>query len=214
MPSDRVLIEIITMASMGGIEQAKAGLSGLGVTGLAAGAALVGLGIAAKSAIGIAEDHAKAELNLAQAVAENNAQVGKASVATVDVTKQTAAHDAAVRRLAEVEAGMPTKHRATTLELMHLQDAQKKVTDTAKALADALASGQSGSDATTLSLSKQQALLTTFMQTNRDFISNQSDVINSYAQLIRTGLDQTQVQRVMNDALDLAAIKGISTRTP
>jgi hypothetical protein len=127
------LIEIVTMASMGGIEQAKAGLSGLGLTGIAAGAALVGLGIAAKSAIGIAEDHAKAELNLAQAVGT-----------------------------------------------------------------------------TKLNLGQQQTQLTTFMQTNRDYISSQSDVINSYAQLIRTGLDQTQVQRVMNDALDLAAIKGIS----
>jgi hypothetical protein len=118
---------------MAGVEQAKGGLAGLGIAGLAAGAALVGLGIAAKSAINIAEDHAKAELDLAQAVAT-----------------------------------------------------------------------------TKLNLGQQQTLLTNFMQTNRDYISNQSDVINSYAQLLRTGLDQVQVQRVMNDALDLAALKGIS----
>ncbi len=133
MPTDRVLIEIITAANMAGIDQAKGGLAGLGIVGLATGAALVGLGIATKSAINIAEDHAKAELNLAQAVAT-----------------------------------------------------------------------------TKLNLGQQQTLLTNFMQTNRDYISNQADVINSYAQLLRTGLDQVQVQRVMNDALDLAAIKGIS----
>jgi len=77
-------------------------------------------------------------------------------------------------------------------------------------LADALAAGKGGPDATTISLAKEQAQITTFMQTNRDYISNQADVINSYAQLIRSGLDQTQTQRVMNDALDLAALKGIS----
>lgn len=133
MPTDRVLIEVVTAANMAGVNQANAGLLGMNTSTVLLGATFAGLGLAIKSSMQIAAEHTAAESNLSQAVGT-----------------------------------------------------------------------------TKLSLKSQQDQITAFMQTNRDYISNQADVINSYANLIRTGLDQTQVQRVMNDALDLAAIKGIS----
>src|SRR5450759_1479788 len=133
MASDRVLIEIDTIARMAGVTEANAGFGNMLGAVTAVGVGLLGLVAIGKNVIDITDAHTKAENNLAQAVGT-----------------------------------------------------------------------------TKLSLKDQRDQITTFMQTNRDYISNQADVINSYAQLIRTGLDQTQVQRVMNDAIDLASLKGIS----
>jgi hypothetical protein len=163
-----------------------------------------------KSMIDISQKYASAELGLAQAVQAHNDAIGKTPAIVVDVTKQTKALEDAQRRLAEVEAGMPTKHKATTLELMHLQDAQKKVTDAQLALTAAEQAGSAGTVSAAINLEKYQGQIDDFIKTNRRYISDQSEVVAGYATLTRSGLSQTEVQRAMNDAVDLAAIKHIS----
>lgn len=49
-----------------------------------------------------------------------------------------------------------------------------------------------------------------FLAKNRSFISSQSDVVQGWAALTRSGLDADKVQRDMNIALDLSAVKNIS----
>ncbi len=132
MPTERVLIEIVTAANLAGVKQAKAGFLGMNVAtlGLAAGLSILVMG--AKSMIDIAEKHDAAMLDLAQAYAS-----------------------------------------------------------------------------TKTNLDKYQGGIDKFIASNGQYISNQSDVIEGYATLTRAGLTQTQVQRDMNIALDLAAMKHI-----
>ncbi len=49
-----------------------------------------------------------------------------------------------------------------------------------------------------------------FLQTNRDFIDNQNDVITGYATLIREGVKSKDVTRLMGTALNIAAVQGIA----
>src|SRR6185312_13126440 len=53
-----------------------------------------------------------------------------------------------------------------------------------------------------------QASLAAFMQTNRDFISNQNEVINSYASLFREGVKTKDLSRLMTIALHIQAAEG------
>jgi len=64
--------------------------------------------------------------------------------------------------------------------------------------------------ATGTNLDKYQGQIDDFIKTNRRYITDQSEVISGYATLTRSGLAQNEVPRVMNDAVDLAAIKHIS----
>src|SRR5437773_2819771 len=110
MPTDRVLVEIVTAANMTGIKQAQAGFLGMSSALTASIAGLGLLVVASKSAIEITEKHDKAEKDLEQAVAAVNDQFGKTTPRTVDLSKETDALTTARRHLAEVEAGLPTKH--------------------------------------------------------------------------------------------------------
>ena len=133
MPTDRVLIEIVTAANMTGIKEAQAGLLGL-TSGMTA--AVVGLGlavIAGKSIIDITEKREKADNDLAQAI---KAQGG------------------------------------------NLKDAH--------------------------------AFLGKFLDTNRAYYNSQSEVIDSYARLTRSGLTAAEVQKDMGRILDMSAISGRS----
>lgn len=60
------------------------------------------------------------------------------------------------------------------------------------------------------SLRDYQPELDAWLSRNSRFISDQYDAKDAIAQVIRTGDDWTQGQRVMNDALDLSAVKNIS----
>jgi hypothetical protein len=56
--------------------------------------------------------------------------------------------------------------------------------------------------------SKVQADLAQFMQVNRDFISNQSEVTNSYAALLREGVKAKDLSVLMTTALHIQAAEG------
>ena len=210
MPTERVLIAVETAANMAGIEKAKLGMLGLSGSAIALGAVLGGVILVSKDMIDIATKHEEAEKSLAQAVDAANSEYGKTKTVVPDVTKQVKAHDAAVRHLAEVEAGMPTKHKATRLELMHLQDAHKRVRETTLALTAAQAAGSTQVNKNIVYLAGYRAQIDQFIKSNREYISDQSEVITNYAKLTRAGLAVTEVQRVMNDAVNLSALKHIS----
>lgn len=57
---------------------------------------------------------------------------------------------------------------------------------------------------------ESNSFLEQFLATNRRYYGSQVDVTNAYAALIRSGESQTKVQRDLNLALDLSAIKHIS----
>lgn len=67
MPTDRVLIEIVTAANMAGIEQAKTGMLGMNAATLGLGLALGALVIIGKAAIDNTEKMDKAHRSLSQA---------------------------------------------------------------------------------------------------------------------------------------------------
>jgi hypothetical protein len=212
MPVEKVLVEIQTMANMAGLAEAKAGMLGLNAVNLAGGLALGALIVAGKSAVDITQEHAHAEANLATAIANRNAQVGKVPppdpVAVKAVADATQAHADAVRQLKEMQVGANANHKISTLELMHLQDQQAKVRKTTDELTAAQARLTGGTQATLISTAKARDELTTFMQANRDYISNQNDVINGYASLVREGVPAAQIQDLMATALNISAVEG------
>jgi hypothetical protein len=63
-----------------------------------------------------------------------------------------------------------------------------------------------------LSLSEANRFLNTFIDTNRAYISDQSEVVDGYAALLRSGIPVAEAQKDMNRALDLAALKNISVQ--
>jgi len=60
------------------------------------------------------------------------------------------------------------------------------------------------------SLQVQGAWIGAFLNTNRRFIDDQYAARDAIATLVRAGYDQVEVQRIANDAVDLAAVKGVS----
>ena len=85
---DRVLVMIETVANTAGIEKAQAGFAGLNLSTLALGAALGGLVMAGKSMIDIAEQQAKSQLNLAQAVKESGGNLNTTNAYIGDFVKK------------------------------------------------------------------------------------------------------------------------------
>jgi hypothetical protein len=126
-----------------------------------------------------------------------------------EIAKATEAHATAQRHLAEVEAGMPTKHKATALELMHLQDAQQKATDTANKLAEAQAKLGESTNATFVDTAGLHAEIQNFIKTNSGAISSLADVTTGYASLVREGIPAKDLTRDMGIALNIAAAEGI-----
>jgi len=63
-----------------------------------------------------------------------------------------------------------------------------------------------------LSLSEADRFLSTFIDTNRAYISDQSLVVDGYAALLRSGIPVAEAQKDLNRALDLAALKNISVQ--
>ena len=55
---------------------------------------------------------------------------------------------------------------------------------------------------------KVNETMNAFMQTNRDFISNQNDVINSWAALTREGVKSKDISHLMSLALNIQATEG------
>ncbi len=193
---------------MAGVEEANAGFLKLNTGAMAAGVALAGLVLLGRDAIKNAEAQATATLDLTQAIEANNSTVHAAIVTHADTTRETEALATAQRHLAEAEAGMPTKHAATALQLMHLQDAQDAVTKASDALAAKQADVTTSMAVTKLSVSDVQQQLGDFLSVNSRYIADQYDTQEALANLIRTGLNPgEEAFRALNDALDLAVIK-------
>jgi hypothetical protein len=130
VPTETVLVEVVTAANMAGIEEAKAGMLGLSASTL---------GLAAVFGVMYV--------------------VIKASVENLK------------------------KQEGATLSLKQATDAQH------------------------ISLGDLQAAYEKFKATNAGFISDQYDTEAALAAVVRSGENQTDALRILNDALDLAAIK-------
>lgn len=236
--TDRVLIEVATIAHMAGVSEARAGMNALKLASIGAGLAIAGLVMAGKDAVKIAEEHAKAENNLAGAVADS----GRVIKPTID---SVLAYKKALAELADVEKGkyVPATH-LSQLQTMRLQDAEARVANTTgqhrvnalrrlaelqveyatkvhgattqvgnlaaaeKKVADAAAKMGPVIHQTAMNAGQVQTALEMFMSTNRDFISNQNEVINSWAALIREGITFKNLAPLMTTALHIQAAEG------
>lgn len=130
MPTETVLVQVVTAANMAGIEEAKAGMLGLSMTTL---------GLAAVLGVALV--------------------VGKAAVENFK------------------------KQEEATNQLKQATDAQH------------------------ISLSDLQKAYEVFKTTNAGFITDQYDTETALAAVVRSGENQTDALRILNDALDLSAIK-------
>jgi hypothetical protein len=133
VPTDRVLVEIVTAANMAGVEQAKAGM--LGMT-----PAMLGLA----AAMGIVVFTGKAAID---------------------------------------------NYKAQETASRLLEQAYATQNDT---------------------LAKHHAAIEAFLGTNAKYITDQYDTQTALAQVVRAGNNTTQALRILNDALDLSAIKHVA----
>jgi hypothetical protein len=238
MGADRVLIEIMTQANIGGVTKAEKGMLGLGTSLVGVTVLFGALYEAGKQMVDISEEHAKAENNLAGAIADS----GRVIRPTMEATK---AYHKALAELAAAQKGtyIPATH-LTQLQTMRLQDAEARVAATTgqarvnalrrlselqveysgkvhgattqvgnlaaaeKKVADARAKMGDTIKLAALNQAEVQAGLEKFMNTNRDFISNQNDVINGWAALIREGVRFKDLSPVMTTALHIQAAEG------
>jgi hypothetical protein len=233
MPGDRVLIEILTTANMGGVTQAQGALAGLGLNTMAATAGLGLLALAGKSMIDISQEHAAAETNLAVAINDRNKaanaaptadpvalkEIAKASDANAKAEDSlTIAHNAAIKaEMALTDArlkhgtGSEAAYRAElnyTDALIRDKQAQDAAADSASTLAAAQAKVGASSQVQSINSKELRGQIDAFMQTNRDFITNQNDVINSYTALVREGVPAKDLSRDMSIALNIQAADG------
>jgi len=237
MAGERALPDLISRIKVdsSGVDSAMTNLvssfgkANLALAGVAAGIGLLIVG--GKSMIDISEKHEQATLGLAQAVASYNASIGKAAPATADLSKeldvagkaqdslQIATNGLTLAQLAWSDA--VHKHGLKSEEArkaqLHLDDADihyKEAIDANRDAQEALTAAQEAGIASVkksaINLVQYQSQIDDFIKTNRRYISDQSEVISGYATLTRSGLSLTETQRVMNDAVDLAALKHIS----
>jgi len=209
------------------------GRANLALAGVAAGLGVLILG--GKSMIDISEKHDRATQGLAQAVAAYNdsigktapldSQAGQARAKAADVAEK--ANDGlkiSTNNLTLAQLGYSDavkKHGSHSEEarkaLLHLDDANiryRQSADAAKDATDALAAATAELNVkrtgSAIVMELLQANIDEFIRTNRRYISDQSDVIDGYAKLTRSGASVDEVQKDMNRALDLAALKHIS----
>lgn len=223
---------------MAGVKEAKAGLLSFNPLALAAGLALGGLVVAGIDAIKISREHFKAQENLNAAIAHSARVISPTIAATKAHAKALAdlaamqrgtyipathlsqlevmrlqdaearvaattgqARINAQRRLAELQVEYAGKVHGASVQVGNLAAAQKRVSDTAAAMGKNIKIAGVNQKVVEDSLAQ-------FMQTNRDFISNQNDVINSYAALVREGVKAKDLSRLMTIALNIQAVEG------
>jgi hypothetical protein len=230
MATDRVLIEILTTADMAGVGAADAGFLGLGIS---AGVATAGIGallLAGKSMIEISTEHATVESTLAAAIdARNKASLGGGTIDPKAVVQQakdeasaqkaveaaTDANTSAKRRLLEMEVTYNAQAKHSADAYMLIQDQQARVSDTSQALQTAEARLTAAQKETTVSQKAEavsasaiNAEIQKFLDKNRDYISNQNDVVAGYSALIREGVPFADLTKDMNIALEIQAQDG------
>lgn len=232
MPTERVLVEIVTAANMAGVEEAKAGFLGLSTGSLVLGGALAASVIVGKAAVENYKKQEEATNQLEQATAAYNATAGT----TTTVHKESAAaitlaSDAAKR----AQDSLTVATNATTKATWAYQDAvrthgvhSEAARSAALSLQDAEIRKKAALDASTDAqeqLTKATATTTDqvyrqginlddlkkryeeFKSVNAGFISDQYDTETALAAIVRSGENETDAMRILNDALDLAAIK-------
>ncbi len=230
MATDRVLIEILTTADMAGVGAADAGFLGLGVSAGVATAALGVLALAGKSMIEISTEHATVEGTLAAAIAARNKeslgggltdpkavvqQAKDEAAAQKALEAATDAETAAKRRLLEMTVAYDAQTKHSADAYMLLQDQQGRVADAEQTLADAEAKLAAAKAETTtkqkaeaISAEAVNAEIAKFNSANRDYISNQNDVIAGYAALVREGVPFAELTKDMNIALEIQTQDG------
>lgn len=118
-------------------------------------------------------------------------------------------HYNAARRLAELQVEYASKVHGATTQVGSLAAAQQRVADTAKTLATLQATVGQKIVLTGINARDVKNELYDFIQANRDYISNQEDVIGMTTLLVREGVSLRDLTRDQALAMDLAAAKGI-----
>lgn len=217
---------------MAGVEEAKAGMLGLSAGALGVGVALAGAVIFGKAAAQNYKSQEEATNSLKQATDAYNLTVGTTTttvkesadaiakaqdVATAAGSSLTFAYSAQaaaqMHYTAAVKAHGPHSEQAI-LAGSQLLDVNIRMKAAIEANADAQ---QKLTDATatvttevyhqSINLDSLKAKYAEFKSANAGFISDQYDTETALAAIVRSGENETDAIRILNDALDLAAIK-------
>lgn len=138
-------------------------------------------------------------------------QVMRLQDAEARVAAATGQHRvAALRRLAELQVQYGASAHGASTKIGNLAAAEKRVADTAAKLA--AVQGQFGQSIklTGINAADVTAELKDFIDKNREYISNQYDLYNATAALVRENLNLNQIRRDQGLILDLSASKHIS----
>ncbi len=232
MPTESVLVEVVTAANMAGVEEAKLGMLGLSATALGVGLALAAVVIVGKAAVENYKHQEEATNQLKQATDAYNETAGT-TITTVGESAKViqAAQDAASKATdaltistgAAAKAQMAytdavKKHGAesqqATIAAINLNDANIRLKQVQDANTDAQAKLAAVTATSTTEVYRQginladlTAKYEAFKQANAGFISDQYDTETALAAIVRSGENETDAMRILNDALDLAAIK-------
>lgn len=232
MPTERVLIEIVTAANMAGLEQAQAGFLGLTPQIAMAGAALAGLVFVGKSAIENYEAQQKATKDLGQAVAAFNDQFGKTTAASEKVTEAlTKAQDAASKAgdTLTIATNAVTKAQLAYTDAVHkhgkkseeaykatlnlqdvsirLKEAQEANADAQVAVTAATAAAQPTTHRAWIEVDALTKAFKDWTEANKRYVPDQYAAEHALASFVRAGEDGRTSMRLLNDSLDLATIK-------
>lgn len=104
-------------------------------------------------------------------------------------------------------AGLNVGAAALAIGLGLLVKVGKDAVDNYSSQETALLGLQQATDTQKLNYDKVKGSVEDFIQTNKAYISNQYDVIAAAGNIVRAGHDEKDTMRLLNDALDLSAIK-------
>ena len=108
--------------------------------------------------------------------------------------------------------GLPLPALAAAAAIGGLAIAGKSIVDISDKWEAAQKSLAQATTASGVSYDKARDAVEQFIGSNRRFVSNQAEVVEGEAALIRSGLKMSEVRRDMNLALDLSALKHISLK--
>lgn len=201
-----VLVEIVTAANLGGIEQAKASLLGFNAStlGLAAGLGLLYAGT--KSAIDITLARSGAEADLQNAIKDRNAVDAQVNdpKAVANVQKAQTELAKAQQALGLEEDRLAAKRKLTKADLDELKIKNDAVTKAEQQLTQAVQAVSQSHQGQRYDSAVLQQQVRDFIDTNRDFVSSQTDVVQGYASFVREGVPAKDLTTAMNAALDIS----------
>lgn len=215
--TERIVVEVLTAANVGQIEGLATSFGGFGLqTALLIAAIAVAIEVG-KQSIDNTRKQERSINDLNQAIAVFNDGYGKAiPLGEKQIAALQKARDGYDKAKDELTLfNLEHQKRAKTQQQQEVVDFRRRqleenLTKAQQELTDAEAEGATQKQTAVIYQEGMNRELDAFLEKNKQFISDQYDTREALAAAIRAGNDSTTSMRLLNDALDLAAIKHIS----